>query len=336
VFKKKDYLCKLLRKTMDFIKELGYLAIATRMKRLTDRFMRGAIEVYQAFNIDFEPRWFALFYLLSSRGEPLSISDISQSLKMSHPAVIQISQMLVKKDLIASFPDEEDRRIRRLDLTAKGKEMASSLQPIWNDFEIATAKMFEGAGVDMLDVVQKIESELNRSNISERIIRQVKERQYRSVKILDYSEEYKDYFKTLNIEWLQKYFEVEKSDLKILTNPKSEILYKGGYVFFSRLAGEIVGTGALLMVDKETFEIAKMAVTERAQGKQVGKRLVDALIEKARAEGAKRIVLKTDNKLWAAVNLYRKVGFRVTVDEKVKTTGTFEREKYGIVMKLEL
>jgi DNA-binding MarR family transcriptional regulator len=321
---------------MDFIKELGYLAIATRMKRLTDRFMRGAIEVYQSFNIDFEPRWFALFYLLHSRGGSLSISEISQSLKMSHPAVIQISQMLVKKGLIDSFQDEGDRRIRRLGLTERGKEMASALQPIWNDFEIATARVFESAGVDMLDVVQKIEGELNRASISERIINQIKERQYNSVKILDYSEEYKDYFKTLNLEWLEKYFEVEKRDLEILMNPKSEIIHKGGFIFFARFAGEIVGTGALLMVDSETFEIAKMAVTERAQGKQVGKRILDALIKKAREESAKRIVLKTDNKLWTAVNLYRKAGFRVTVGEKVKTTGIYARERYGIIMKLDL
>ena len=107
---------------MDFIKELGYLAIATRMKRMTEQFMRGAIETYQSFDIDFEPRWFALFYLLHSRGSPLSISEIAQSLKMSHPAVIQISQMLVKKELIESRQDDEDRRVRRLKLTDKGKE----------------------------------------------------------------------------------------------------------------------------------------------------------------------------------------------------------------------
>ncbi len=321
---------------MDFIKELGYLAIATRMKRLTDLFMRGAIEVYQSFDIDFEPRWFALFYLLHSRGESLSISEVSQSLRMSHPAVIQISQMLVKKNLVESFQDEGDRRIRRLRLTDKGREMASALQPIWNDFEIATAKMFENAGIDMLDVVQKIERELRKESISERITKQVKDRQYRTVKILDYSEEHKGYFKTLNIEWLEKYFEVEKRDLEVLMNPKAEILRKGGFIFFARVAGEIVGTGALLLVDSETFEIAKMAVTERAQGKQVGKRILDALIKKAKAEGAKRIVLKTDNKLWAAVNLYRKAGFKITVGEKVKTTGIYEREKCGIIMKLDL
>jgi DNA-binding MarR family transcriptional regulator/GNAT superfamily N-acetyltransferase len=320
---------------MDFIKELGYLAIATRMKRLTEQFMRGAIEAYQSFNIDFEPRWFALFYLLHSQGSPLSISEISQSLKMSHPAVIQISQMLVKKELIESKQDDEDRRIRRLKLTDRGKTLASALEPIWNDFEIATARMFDGAGIDILDVVQKIESELDKESISERIIKQIKERQFNAVEIIDFSYEYKDYFKTLNTEWLEKYFEVEKRDLKILEYPESEIIRKGGHVFFARLNGEIVGTGALLYIDDESFEISKMAVTERHQGKQVGKRLTVALIDKAKEGGAKSIILKTDNKLWAAVNLYRKLGFKVTVGEKYASE-EYEREKYGIFMKLEL
>lgn len=320
---------------MDFIKELGYLAIATRMKRLTERFMRGAIDVYQSFNIDFEPRWFALFYLLHSLGTSLSISEIAQSLKMSHPAVIQISQMLVKKGLIESKQDDEDKRIRRLSLTDKGKDLTSALQPIWNDFEIATSKMFEGAGIDILDIVQRIESELDKEAISARIIKQVKERQYNAVEIADYSDEYGDYFKALNIEWLEKYFEVEERDLQILTDPVSEIIHKGGFIFFARLEGEVVGTGALLLVDDVTFEIVKMAVTERAQGKQVGKRLTSALIDKAKEEGAKHIILKTDSKLWAAVNLYRKSGFKVTVGETY-ASGPFDREKYGIVMKLDL
>lgn len=321
---------------MDFIKELGYLAIATRLKRLTERFMRGAIEVYQAFNIDFEPRWFALFYLLYSQKASLSISEIAQSLKISHPAVIQISQMLVKKKLIESVQDNEDRRIRRLRVTDKGNELASALQPIWNDFEIATSKMFEGTGIDMLGMIQKIEGDLDREDISDRIIKQIKKRQYDAVEIVGFAPEYIEDFKALNVAWLEKYFKVEKKDLDILTNPESEILNKGGYVFFARLNGEVVGSGALLKVDDETFEITKMAVAERAQGKQVGKRLTDTLIEKARTEGAKRIILKTDNKLWAAVNLYRKAGFLVTMDIGIQTTDRYERERCGITMKLDL
>jgi hypothetical protein len=46
---------------MDIIKELGPLAIASRMKRLAELVFKQAINVYRVHGIDFEPKWFPLF-----------------------------------------------------------------------------------------------------------------------------------------------------------------------------------------------------------------------------------------------------------------------------------
>ena len=272
---------------MDFIKELGYLAIASRMKRLTDRFMRGASNVYKFIGADFEPRLFTVFYLIFTQESPLSISEIANSLKISHPAVIQTTQMLIKKGLIESFQDSSDRRVRRLVLTAKGREQAELLIPIWNDFEAATAELFENAQVDMLSVAQNIEDRLDEEELAARIINRIKNRQYHAIEIMSFSPEYKDYFKALNFEWLEKYFNIEELDKKTLLNPENEIIQKGGFVFFASLRDKIVGTAALLKVDEEIYEIAKMAVTEKAQGRQVGLKLTDAVVAKAKKQGAK-------------------------------------------------
>jgi ribosomal protein S18 acetylase RimI-like enzyme/predicted transcriptional regulator len=320
---------------MDFIKELGYLAIASRMKRLTDRFMRGGGEVYKSLNIDFEPRWFIVFYLIYTRDSPLSISEISSSLKVSHPAVIQITQMLIKKGLITSFQDSQDRRIRRLDITKKGKKLVNDLIPIWNDFETATSELFEKAGVDMLDIIPKVEAQLDEEDVGSRIIKRIKLRQYKAIEIFDFTSKYKEYFQKLNYEWLERYFKVEDLDKKILFNPEEEIILKGGHVLFARLGKEIVGTTAVLKRDEKTYEISKMAVTEKAQGLQVGRKLTAEAIAIAREKGAKRIILKTDNRLRAAVNLYRSFGFKVMQTESAATE-KYERERFGIQMKLDL
>jgi len=320
---------------MDFIKELGYLAIASRMKRLTDRFMRGANKVYKSLNIDFESRFFTVFYLIFTQGKPLSISEISSALNITHPAVIQAAQMLTKKGLIDSYQDDADRRIRRLTLTAKGKRLADYLIPIWNDFEEATAELFKDAQVDMLSVIQSLENQLDKEELADRIIKRIKERQYNEIEILDFSPKYREYFKTLNYEWLEKYFKVEELDKKILTDPEKEIIQKGGFIFFACIDGEIIGTTALLKVNDTTYELNKMAVTEKAQGQQAGRKLLDAAIKKANEMGAKKIVLKTDNRLRNAVNLYRKMGFMIIKEEKT-VSGRLEREKYGILMKLDL
>ncbi len=320
---------------MDFIKDLGYLAIASRMKRLTDRFMKGGIEAYRYLGIDFEPRLFSVFNLIFSQNMALSISEIAASLKISHPAVIQTSQMLVKKGLVRSFQDREDRRIRRLVITGKGKELGNLLLPVWNDFVSATVELFEKADVDMLGAIERIEAQLDEEEVGSRIIKKIKERQYKTIEVLDFAPEYRDDFEKLNLEWLEKFFAVEELDKKMLLHPEEEIIQKGGFILFARLQGEIVGTTAVLKVNDETYEIAKMAVTEKAQGRQVGLRLTDEAISRVREKGAKRIFLKTDNKLRSAVNLYRKRGFKITRAETA-ATGRYERERFGIMMKLDL
>jgi hypothetical protein len=37
--------------------------------------------------------------------------------------------------------------------------------------------------------------------------------------------------KTLNIEWLSKYFKIEPKDELVLSNPQEEIIDKGGMIF---------------------------------------------------------------------------------------------------------
>jgi len=320
---------------MDFLKDLGYLAIASRMKRLTDALLRGGSEAYRSLGLDFEPRWFTLFYLLQAEGSPVSIKEIAEALKVSHPAVIQTAQMLAKKGLIQSSQDSKDKRKRRLALTPKGKELAVSLEPVWGCFEAAAAGLFAGAGIEMLDAIQRVEAALDKEDMGSRIIRKIKEMQAGAVEILDFSPAHRESFHRLNEEWLMKYFEVEEADRRLLLHPEKEIIERGGSVLFARLRGEIVGTTALLKRDDETYEIAKMAVASKVQGKQVGRRLTEEAIALARRRGGKKIVLRTDNRLRAAVCLYRKFGFREAPDE---ATGSdrYGRSKFGCAMKLDL
>lgn len=320
---------------MDFIKDLGYLAVATRMKRLMERFMKGAGEVYRNLGIDFEPRYFAVFYLLSRSEDPLSISEIATALKISHPAVIQTTQLLLKKKLVVSAQDKLDRRKRLLTLSRKGKQMSEILQPVWEDFILASEKLFQGIDIDILDIYQKIEDALDERELSERILSQIKESQYKRVDIIEYRPEYKEVFKTLNEAWLNRYFKIEKKDLELMENPEKEILKKGGSVFFALIGGKAVGTAALFKVDEKTFELAKMAVDPSFQRKQAGRKLAEAAVDKAREKGAEAVILWTDIKLYAAVSLYRKLGFE-TIEPSNIISLPYKRAQCGILMRLDL
>ncbi len=129
------------------------------------------------------------------------------------------------------------------------------------------------------------------------------------VEIVDYQPQYKQAFKNLNEEWITAYFKMEDSDYKALDHPEEYILHKGGYILMALLHGEPVGACALIKMDNDTFELAKMAVAPKAKGRGIGWLLGNAAINKARAAGAKQLYLESNTVLQPAINLYYKLGF---------------------------
>ena len=58
------------------------------------------------------------------------------------------------------------------------------------------------------------------------------------------------------------------------------------------------------------FEMAKMAVSPKAQGKNIGYLLGKKVIDEARASGASKIYLESNTILKPAISLYYKLGFQ--------------------------
>lgn len=129
------------------------------------------------------------------------------------------------------------------------------------------------------------------------------------IEIVEYSEANKSFFKALNYEWLMKYFSIEPMDDIVLSNPKSEIIHKGGKIFYAKYNGIIIGTIALIKTDETTYELAKMAVTVSAQGKGIGSELIKHCIDVSREIGFKKIILYTNEILKYAITLYRRHDF---------------------------
>lgn len=129
------------------------------------------------------------------------------------------------------------------------------------------------------------------------------------VEIVDYTDDLKEHIKTLNIEWLEKYFKVEPNDLIQLSNPKEEILDKGGFIYYARYNSEVVGTFSLMKVDAGVYELAKMAVTDRVQGLGIGNALMQHCISEAKRLRVEKLVLYSNKSLASAIHLYEKYGF---------------------------
>jgi GNAT superfamily N-acetyltransferase len=142
-----------------------------------------------------------------------------------------------------------------------------------------------------------------------------------AIKILDYQPAHQPWFEKFNRQWIEKYFEMERLDYQILQHPEEHIIKKGGSIFMGSYSGELAGTVALKLLTAHLFELTKMAVDERFQGKKIGQALAAAALARAKEAGAKRVILYSNTLLEPAMAVYRKLGFQeIPVDGPYKRT----------------
>jgi len=78
---------------------------------------------------------------------------------------------------------------------------------------------------------------------------------------------------------------------------------------------EPVGACALVKMDDPIYdyELAKMAVSSKVQGKGIGWLLGQVIINQAKAQGARKIYLESNTIPVPAINLYHKLGFKKVI-----------------------
>jgi GNAT superfamily N-acetyltransferase len=129
------------------------------------------------------------------------------------------------------------------------------------------------------------------------------------MEIVDFRPELAGAFKALNEAWITALFALEPKDEVVLGDPQREIIDAGGRVLFALEGGEPVGCCALMRLADGSFELAKMAVGDAYKGRGLGRALLAAAVERARAAHAPRLYLETNSALAPALALYRSFGF---------------------------
>ena len=127
--------------------------------------------------------------------------------------------------------------------------------------------------------------------------------------IIEYSSQYQPDFRSLNLEWLDKYNLTESHDLMVLDDPQATILDRGGFIWLAISDNKVVGSAALIKEHEGEYELAKMAVTAAYRGKGISKLLIETCLAKAKEIGAKKLSLFSNHQLQTALKLYEKYGF---------------------------
>lgn len=137
-----------------------------------------------------------------------------------------------------------------------------------------------------------------------------------TVDIVPYDPKYRQAFYDINIAWLQKYFTVEPVHRKVLADPETHILADGGKVFFAVENNTVIGTVAVKIEDDNAYELTKLAVSDKAQGKGVGRSLCKQVIDFFQDKKGSLLFLETHTKLKPAMHIYEKLGFRLSENPK--------------------
>ena len=109
----------------DFLNELAELVLGVRLKRISERILANASDVFQELSIDINPKWFPLMALLDAKDsnkQLLTIVEASNFLGLSQPALSQFCKELQHVDIINIDNGPSDSRKRILSLTAKGRK----------------------------------------------------------------------------------------------------------------------------------------------------------------------------------------------------------------------
>ncbi|HSG67688.1 MAG TPA: bifunctional helix-turn-helix transcriptional regulator/GNAT family N-acetyltransferase [Bacteroidales bacterium] len=293
---------------MDLIEELGPLALGTRIRNLGERLMKDMAKVYQEQNVDFEPRWFTFFQLILRRKE-ISVTEIARELNQSHPAAVQVVNALVRKKLVSTRVDNNDKRKRLVRLTRKGEKLTSELQPIWEDVFAVSNEILEESAPGLLSQILLVENALERKSTYERMQEKHMQRIKDSIEIFPYSQKFRLDFKRLNEEWLKEYLDISPHDKKILNNPEQEILRQKGEIMLMAQGDEIIGTYALQRTGKSTCELSKFTIHKAHRGRGLGVKMLTHALDHAKQRGFEYVLLLTHDKLTEATQLYSRMGF---------------------------
>ena len=146
----------------DFIKELGYRALDSRFKRISDRMSHDVRKLYQELDLDVEPNWYLIFMLLQKK-DKVSIAYIAKHLGYSHPSVVVIVKKMSKKGYLKTEQDQKDKRKQIVSLTNKACKLLPKLEILWNSCEKAILDLLDHE-LSILTHLDHIDLELEKTS----------------------------------------------------------------------------------------------------------------------------------------------------------------------------
>lgn len=156
----------------DFLKELEYVGLIARFKRLSDSMLQSVRDLYEIKGLDIEPNWHLVFLLLKKH-EKRTMTEIAEAFQMSLPAVHKIINKMKKKGYVEITEDENDSRKRQIQLSQKAKNKLPMFEKIWGAGRESLIEIIKGTA--MQKNLEEVEQRLEQTNFKDRVLNNLNE-----------------------------------------------------------------------------------------------------------------------------------------------------------------
>ena len=144
----------------DVVKELGYLTLGTRLKRLGERLQAQTQVLLEDADVDLPASHFPVLAALDRLGA-MNVGELTEAVGTSQPGVTRLLDKLVAEGLVQSTQSADDRRVRTIALTKSGRQLISrSKSTAWPRIEAAVADACAGPARPLLAALAALEEAL--------------------------------------------------------------------------------------------------------------------------------------------------------------------------------
>ncbi len=150
----------------DVVKELGYLTLGTRLKRLGERLQAQTQVLLELADVDLPASHFPILAALDRVGA-MNVGELTEAVGMSQPGVTRLLDKLETEGLVRSTQLAGDRRVRTIALTRSGRQLILlSKRSTWPVIKAAVADACAGRAQPLLAALAALEEALAAAPLS--------------------------------------------------------------------------------------------------------------------------------------------------------------------------
>lgn len=153
----------------DYLKDLRFLGVTARLKRLSDNFSADIRGLYRAAGADIEPSWHLVFLFLD-RHRSAGMTELADAFHVTQPAMTKMIRAMKKRGYVEVTTDQYDGRKKVLRLSRKAEKRLPEFRKIWNAGQKSIRDLLRKNG-ELIPALDKLEEALQSAGFKERALR---------------------------------------------------------------------------------------------------------------------------------------------------------------------